>query len=554
MNSGARSAVVAFALGGGVGLLAAAAERAGAGRPIPIEAAAAYALLGGTLAGFLRWGLGLALPSATARLGALAVIGGFGTLELLYFVNVRVLPGHHYLSWESLTLDALAALPMIAAALWASWSLHARRVRLRREGALLATAALMLLSALAVLAWRWPETAPRPRSAADGPNLLLVAMDSVRRDHVGLYGYGRPTSPSLDRWSQRGRVFETAYAASSWTVPSVREMLGVGSDEPGAGGQSLVGQLNRRGYVTACFTDNPHLAAGAPPTRGFDHVARSVGTWRWAFHGSVVGEVLDRLAPGSDEGLVDRALVWADRTPQPFFLYAHLMDSHTPYRFPRIDGGPPARRKIEFPVPGMTMSEPEAQDVIARYDGGILSADAQVERLLEAAAGWGRPFVAIVSADHGESLGEQKRWFHGTSLAPELLAVPLVVLGDGVVPGRVPGAVGHAAIRTTLLAAAGLPAQPFAADLRTGRGEDAVEGSLPPDQAYRIAGRFKLVIDRRHGPQLFDLKRDPEERFDLARQRPEIATALSEGLAFGPSVLPTPPDVSDRLRAVGYLE
>jgi hypothetical protein len=268
----------------------------------------------------------------------------------------------------------------------------------------------------------------------------------------------------------------------------------------------------------------------------------------------VIGEVLDRLAPGSDRGLVDRALAWAPRSRQPFFLYVHLMDSHTPYRFPRIDGGRRAGRRIEFPMPGMTMSDEEAQDVIARYDGGILSADAEVGRLLEAAAGWGRPFVAVVTADHGESLGEDNRWFHGTSLAPELLAVPLVVIGDKVAPGRVRDAVGHAAIRATLLAAAGLTEQPLSADLRTGLGSGPVEGSLPPDQAYRIAGRFKLVVDRHAGQHLFDLRRDPQERLDLGRERPEIATALAEGLAFGPSVLPPPPDVRDRLRAVGYLE
>lgn len=554
MHSGARSAAVAFALGGGVGLVAALAERVVAGRPIPLEAAAAYALIGGMVAGVARWTLGRRLPSAAARLGTLAVMAGFGTLELLYFVNVRVLPGRHYLSQESLTLDALATLPLLAAALWASRSRHARLVRRRWEGQLVGLAVVVLLGASAIFVWRWPETRLLPRRPAEGPNLLLVVMDSVRRDHVGLYGYGRPTSPRLDSWADRARVFDAAYAASSWTVPSVQEMLGVVSDERTPAELSLAARLTRQGYVTACFTDNPHLVAGAAATRGFDHVARSVGGWRWLFRGSVAGEVLDRLAPGSDSGLVDRALAWAPRTPQPFFLYAHLMDSHTPYRFQRIDGRRPTGRRIEFPVPGMTMSDEDAQDVIARYDGGILSADAQVGRLLEAAAGWGRPFVAVVTADHGESLGEDKRWFHGTSLAPELLAVPLVVIGDGVAAGRVPDAVGHAAIRTTLLAAAGFPERPSTVDLRTGLGSGPVEGSLPPDQAYRIAGRFKLVVDRRHGQQLFDVKRDPQERLDLGRQRPEIAAALAEGLAFGPSVLPPSPDVRSRLRAVGYLE
>jgi arylsulfatase A-like enzyme len=383
-----------------------------------------------------------------------------------------------------------------------------------------------------------------------------VVIDSSRRDHVGLYGYARGTTPALDALSARARVYEDAYSRSSWTVPSMAQMLNLRRPKEAARRPSatLARLLADRGYVTACFTDNPHLARGSRLVRDFDRVERSVGSWRWMFVRTVLGEVLERLFPGDDRVLVETADRWARSQIGPIFLYVHLMDDHTPYRSPPIDGLRRKGRRIEFPFTGMTMTPAEAEDIVARYDGGLRSADAQVGRLLSAAADWGRPFLAIVTADHGESLGEEGRWFHGGSLAPELLAVPLLVLGEGVDPGRVRNAVGHTSVIPTLLAAAGAPVPDAVADLRSGNGVEMVEGALPPNLSYRITGGFKVVLDRRDGSRrLFSLRDDSREVRDLAAERPALVADLAAGLAAPRQGSKRCAKPRERLRGLGYV-
>jgi arylsulfatase A-like enzyme len=334
-------------------------------------------------------------------------------------------------------------------------------------------------------------------------------------------------------------------------VPSIIQILGGGPSAPGR--STLAERLAQHGYATACFTDNPHLYSGSPILRGFDLVGRSVGRWRTPIGHTIVGEVVERLHPGLDADLVRKALAWASRRRGPFFLYVHLMDSHTPYRFPPIDGRRQRGRRIEFPVTGMRVTAAEAADVVARYDGGVRSADVQLDRLVRSMQESRRPFLAVITADHGESLGESDRWFHGQTLAPELLAVPLVVLGEGVVPAGVEAPVSNTAIVPTLLAAAGMPCPECVSyDLRSTKGTGVVEGGLPPQLAYRIAGGYKLVLNLETGRrQLFDLTADPAERHDLAPERPSTAAAMSVGLSGVPWSAP-PADSVERLRALGY--
>jgi choline-sulfatase len=172
---------------------------------------------------------------------------------------------------------------------------------------------------------------------------------------------------------------------------------------------------------------------------------------------------------------------------------------------------------------------------------------------LERAAGWGRPWLAVVTADHGESLGEGGRWAHGSGLHPELLAVPLLLLGEGVQSGRVAAPVGHAAVMPTLLAAAGIPcAEPF--DLRRSAGMESVAGEFPPDLLFRISAGHKLVYHRRRGPlELYDLAADPLEQRNLLGQRPALAARLAEGLAGKPVAPHLSPGDMERFRALGYL-
>jgi hypothetical protein len=546
----------AFGPGALTGILTSQAERAWLQLSPGLTEVAVYCLIGGTLSA-LGWLIGQlagvrAVARALAGAGACILPASF----LVYLLNVRVLAGEVFTSPLSLAGDAAVAVFCLLVALAVTWLAHLVFRGQTASGALAAVAGLLLAASAVLVVIGASHLNRRPvrrgSSPLERPNLLLVMQDSVRRDHLGFHGYPLPTSPTLDDIATTSRVFERVYAASSWTVPSVDWILDLRDLDP----PRLPQRLATLGYRSACLTDNPHLTRQSEVLRGFDLVERSVGVWRSLFRSTVVGEMLERLAPGKDEWLVDRALTWLRDVKDPLFLYVHLMDSHAPYDEPPIDGVSRPGRRVEFPVAGMKLSAAEREDIVARYDGGLLSTDAQVGRLLEAMAARDRPFLAIVASDHGESLGEYGRWYHGGSLAPELLAVHLVVTGANVTAGRATGPVGFSSVAKTLLLAAGDSYEGYPGiDLRWGQREPFVEGALPPDLLYRIEDGYKLVWDvSKATAQLFDLKNDPEELTDVAAEKSDRAAALREKLG-SPRDLPRPdPAARERLRALGYIE
>jgi arylsulfatase A-like enzyme len=251
---------------------------------------------------------------------------------------------------------------------------------------------------------------------------------------------------------------------------------------------------------------------------------------------------------------VTEAIEWVDRSKDPWFLYVHLMDVHMPYKRPAIDGRPWRSRRLMDPRPGGSFTKEEREDIIAHYDGGLRSADHAVGRLLTAVEKRGRPYFAVITADHGESLGEHGRWGHGRGLDPEALRVPLLVMGEGAVPGRSPEPVGHSAIGPTLLAAAGVPCHECGPTLRPSAGGSVVRGALPPHERYVIFAGHKLLVDKRlRQSRLYDLQKDPLETKDLAPEMPELAELLRQQLGGeSPVAAPSAGDI-ERMRALGYL-
>ncbi len=541
---------IAYAVGALLGGLALGLEALTTHTSFTWAAAAAYSLTAGLLAALSRAVMAFLLPASAARMAAAVVIAAFGALHLLYYANVKLLPGEPYFTSKSLAADAiiLIALSTPAVLLCRSYRAQELRERWGRLTALVGVA--LLLSSPPLIVAAWPANPAVPERTAQGPDLLLIVMDSVRGDRLADTQTALRATPMLHSISADGRSYDEAFSSSSWTLPSVAHMLGADGT-----GLTLAERLVRRGYATACFTDNPHLTYGSPTLRGFDRVDRSVRRWRSLLRDTVVGEFLERADPGDDRNLATKAINWASRRQGPYFVYVHLMDSHTPYRFPAIDGRHRRGRRVEFPVSGMKLTADEADDIVARYDGGVLHADGQVGRLVNAVRASGRPFLAVITADHGESLGESGRWFHGQTLAPELLAVPLVVLGQGVRPGRVPGPIGHTAVMSTLLAAAGVACPDCTGeDLRAQPGSGLIDGGLPPQFAFRIAGRYKVVVDLgTHRSQLFDRLADPEERRDLAVQRSDITIAMTAGLNGLKHEAPPDPANLERIRALGYV-
>jgi arylsulfatase len=438
-----------------------------------------------------------------------------------------------------------------------------------------------------------------------GP-VVLIIVDALRADHLGTYGYRRrPTAPNIDRWAESGLVYEQAWSASSWTLPSFGSIFtGYLPSAHGAGIEvesdsalafrgveghnfvilpesvpTLAAMLRGAGFATAGFVANPFLHPNFGFGRGFDHYDHDDG-----------GNAGARLAAK----VIDRALEWIDGRPddQPFFLMVHLMDPHLDYDAPAPFGGRFTREiegDFELPVEALwpirgraaRIDAAERDFISAAYDEEIAYVDAQIERLLEALSQRGvtEDGLVLLTADHGEELFDHGGFEHGHSMYEEVLHVPLILWGAAVGAGRASTPVSLLDVAPTMLDAAGV-----AAPMSSG-----ADGNLPgislldPDSVAR-AGQRTIVAERLlYGPatkavlrwpykaivevdggaaKLFDLQADPGEHDNLAQQRPEqlaaLLTELAERVARAHALGVAPQAPIDelllhRLRALGYI-
>ncbi|MCP3916698.1 MAG: sulfatase, partial [bacterium] len=269
-------------------------------------------------------------------------------------------------------------------------------------------------------------------AAGDGPNLLLVTIDTVRTDRLGAYGYESANTPVLDALAERGVLFEEAYSPAPMTLPvHTSLMTGVLPPEHGArvngmhklaeGVPTLAQHLSSEGYRTGAFVAAFVLDSRFGLDRGFDVYDDDLTE---AYEQEVT-EGLSSYRPGSV--VVDTALDWLgeSESDQPFFAWVHLYDAHFPWH-PHGEG---------------------VQDESAEtgsYDGEVAYVDEQVGRLVEylRAQGLEEDTVIVALADHGEGLGDHHEIEHAYLLNEEVLHVPWIVSGPGVSAGhRVPSLV-----------------------------------------------------------------------------------------------------------------
>jgi arylsulfatase A-like enzyme len=405
-----------------------------------------------------------------------------GALTLLPPLLVG-LPRIHALAWLVVTLGASARLvPALER--------HADGFRrLVRWSLPLATGLVLLLAATLwggdrIEGWR---QANGPPPAPGSPSVLLVVMDTVAAEHLGLYGYGRPTSPTIDELAERGIRFDRAQATSSWTLPSHASLFtGRWPHELSTGWltpldrtyPTLAEYLGSRGYATAGFVGNSwYCASDSGLGRGFaayeDYIfprltaSRAASLVRRTVEGlrgaerflenrldiDILRTPVERLytlvnGDRKDAARVNREFLdWlARRRPpgRPFFAFLNYFDAHSPYELP------PARIH-RF---GSQTVDPRDGDMIQgwwsldktgiapreialahdAYDDCVADLDEQLGRLLDEL---GRRAIldttwVIIAADHGESFGEHAGVFcHGTSLYQTELHVPLVIVPPG---------------------------------------------------------------------------------------------------------------------------
>lgn len=347
-----------------------------------------------------------------------------------------------------------------------------------------AWAALALLLPLAACSGEAPpagRAAGAPASDADRPpNVLVVTIDTLRDDHLSGAGYGRPTSPELDRFAGRGVRFTRAFSAGSCTAPSHASIFtGVYPSFHSVGGfnsryplladeVTLAERLAAAGYDTAAVVSNPVLARRLGLDQGFA-----------VYDDRLEGRERNRDRPEQDAAAaVEKARRYLAGLDEPWFLWLHLQDPHGPYEpppdAPRL-GVPEAEAAAAGPVlpVGDDQSGHEAIPQYQalgderragvyqhRYDREIATADRELGRWLAelAAAGELDDTLVAITADHGEALGEDGFWFaHGHSVGLDQVRVPLVLTGPGLpAGGEIATPVTNAALFATVLEAVGL--------------------------------------------------------------------------------------------------
>ncbi|MCS6799855.1 MAG: sulfatase-like hydrolase/transferase, partial [Myxococcota bacterium] len=356
-----------------------------------------------------------------------------------------------------------------------------------------------------------------------GAHLLLLTIDALRADHLGAYGYARPTSPALDALATRAVLFERAYAqaphsshslASLMTGEYVHELVALDRPLPSA---TLATALAAAGYRTegyfitgVFYTDGDRLA----PYRD--------GRFGFAVHDG-------RDEPA--EARTDRVLAAFERLraegEPPTLLWAHYFDVHEPYTETTFGTSP-----------------------IDRYDGDILRTDRAIGRLLRELPGrLSRDLIVVVTADHGEEFREHGGVYHGTSVYDEQVRVPLLIVAPDLPPRRVHAPVELVDLAPTLLGMLGVPVPPSMRgdDLRAlalGRLDDAGPAFASVRSTRMVvAWPYKLITDLRLGlVSLFDLAADPRERRNLARDRPEVVRRLETELAAWLDAMRKAPD------------
>ena len=444
--------------------------------------------------------------------------------------------------------------------------------------------------------------APRPAS------LLLITIDTVRADHLGAYGYSRPTSPRMDALAREGTLFRNTFAPVPRTTQSVATILtglypkhhrarGLFSFVPPAN-TTLAEILKERGYSTRAVVSNIFLQPGKGFEQGFDSYSNPRSRFDGDSSREITDEALEKIrsvSPGP-----------------PFFLWVHYLDPHWSY-----DPAPEFAEKFD---PGYNPSEamkemlegkfhkgdiifnnplaPEDRShLVALYDGEIAQVDEQVGRLLDGIPPEIRKDLLIVlTSDHGESLGEHGYSFaHGEYLYDGTLRVPLIF----VFPGRI--AAGTAEDRAaalmdiapSILRLLGLPDRPgmdgvplFAPDADgfspTG-GHDLLFAETDYQLIHSANPRFFIPGVRgrwssaRRGPvkliripkpggdlhELYDLAADPEEERLLDASMNPSAPGLMRDLdgwadyeeGAGANIEETlSPEQRERLRSLGYLQ
>ncbi len=442
------------------------------------------------------------------------------------------------------------------------------------------------------------------RTRSEAPNVVLIVVDTLRADRLGAYGNRRGLTPFLDSLARRGTVFANAYAASSWTCPSVASLLT--SRYPSQHGVvrfdtklrdsevTFAERLTDVGYLNAGFSANFRLGADYGYSQGFADWTTYMGAGEAALKPE--GRVLR-------EGVLNLLKTREPIAGSPTLLYLQYMETHAPYEPPE-----PYRTKFGLP-PGDAANDhtanakltalgggdkgltpPEIALLNSLYDGEVAALDTEIAALFAELdrLGFLRDAVVVITADHGEEFGEHAEFLHGLTLWNPSLRIPLIMAGPGIASGQtVTENVSLMDVGPTLLDLAGEPPEaafeghsllPLMRDsgartttdhAMTGQVIIELERKHPQGIDLRrqaraiVDGPHKLIVDAKGQAALYDLSTDPGETKPLRDMASDARTAeLLDRLAqrqthsVGQAASAAGPALDDatkeKLRALGY--
>ncbi len=437
------------------------------------------------------------------------------------------------------------------------------------------------------------RTSNSPTGKARRPNVIIYLIDSLRTDHLGYHGYTKGTSPNIDHFAENATVFTRAIAQTSFTKGSVASIFtsllppthGVGKHRtlPSAA-VTLAERLRDQEYVTAALVANPSVA----PSFGFSQGFQTY---------DLVDSADGRRVTASSAELNRAVFAWLAEhsSDQPFLLYVHTMDAHTPY-------APPDRHRARFAAPvhdtevgslkhmwalqtGRVRGSAQlARDLSSLYDAEIAHNDESfgkfIDRLKDLALY--EPSIVVLVADHGEEFYDHNGWEHSRKLYAEQLSVPLIVkFPHGWGAGRkISAMVQHVDILPTILDYVGatVPEGLNGESLLPLLGSPPTATASRPAFSYlNIPGketesivtnewqliRYRVPDGRRPPLELFSTVDDQHQQTNLAYDLPVTAGYLetllkAEAMRGVPELateqLVVPEHVEERLRALGYLD
>jgi arylsulfatase A-like enzyme len=438
-----------------------------------------------------------------------------------------------------------------------------------------------------------------PVVTAGSPNILLISIDSLRRDHVSAYGYKRPTTPQIDALAREGVLFDMAVAPTSWTLPSHVTMLTALPARLHAVRETnqrfsrdvvtLAEVLSDTGYATAGFVAGSFLSSTHGFGQGFDVYNDYTILERER------GKLGSHLTSPLSVGLVRRWLDdQADADQQrPFFVFLHMWDVHYEYLppppydtmfDPDYTGDITGRGFMDDPRINRDMPPRDREHLVALYDGEIRYTDDHLGQLFDLLAERGilDETIVVVTADHGDEFFEHGRKGHAETLFDEVLLVPLIMRYPAGIPA---GSVVDRQVRLldvapTILSLAGVerpekfgycgPAVSACRDLTpfiSGQSSDkpglVAFGHLRRDQVSIRTETSKLIRDTRFNrARRYDLTNDPAERSNLyGSDDPQANTLLGNlldqwwsGEVGKPQSTEIDAQQLEILRSLGYLK